>query len=170
MLIAPEPGGAPGDVVSIGEDEPAPAAAAPAAVIAAAASPPQATPVIHLQRSGLHGAYTDHVGHDFQSPQLSPRSFAKKAAPKAPPPEAAPKTIPHFITSPRSLDDTGIPQKDVFVPSSLHPEIVPETVFWDYEHKRKAVIAGLIALTGVLYLMFVMGVFNALVAKPRDDS
>ena len=175
MLIMPEPGGASGGIVSVGEDEPVPGGTAPSAVkkTGSPATPARKeTPVIHLQHSGLQSRYTGHIGHDFQSPQLAPRVYPKKEAPKAELAAEAlePKPAPHFIAVPRNLDEKGIPQKDIFVPSSLHPEFVPEQPFWDYERKRKAVFAGLIALSGILYLMSVHGLFTSLFSKARDDS
>ncbi len=172
MMIVPEPGAASGGVVSIGDDEAAPDRAPPASANETkpgAASTRQGTPVVHLQHSNLHSRYTGDIGHDFESPALSPRAFAKKEAPKIAR-TAPPKAAPRLISVPRNLDVKGIPEKDIFVPSLLHPEIVPEEPFWSYERKRKAVVAGLIFFTGVFYLMFSLGFFNSLVAKPRYED
>jgi hypothetical protein len=177
MMVVPEPGGVSGGVVAVGDDVPAPPAAAPAAETKAEAGEAPAAeakpPVIHLQESGLQSRYVGSIGHGFNAPALSPHVFAKpkKAAAKAaPPPAAPPKPAPHYMAVARNLDEKGIPQKDVFVPSLLHPEDLPDEEFWTYDRKRKAVLAGIIALSGVFYFMFALGWFQSLVAKPRYED
>ena len=124
--------------------------------------------MVHLQPSGLHSRYTDHdVGQGFQSPQLAAPLIHRKETPPAGP---AAQPGQHFISAPRMVGGKGIPQKDLFVPSMLHPEIVPERPFWDYERKRKAAVAWIVALSGIFYLMFALGFFRSLVAKPRYED
>lgn len=170
MMVVPEDGGANAGIVAIGDDAPPSPAAAAAAPAAEKAAPEKKSSVIHLQKSGLRSRYSGGVGHEFQAPALAPHVFAKKEAPKEAPPPAPPKSAPHYITAPKALSERGVPQKDVFVPSVIHPEDVPDEPFWTYERKRKAVVAGLIALSGLIYFLVVLGFFNSIVAKPRDDD
>lgn len=178
MMIVPEPGGAQAGIVAVGAEEPPPpgpgGASPPTVKKKDLPAAPAAQAAIHLQRSGLHSPYSGQtIGHGFDSPQLSPRIYAKKEAPK-PPKEAAPEAVKpapaHLIDAPQILNDKPIPQKDIFVPSLIHPEIVPEQPFWDEDLKRKTILAGLIAVSGILYLLLAMGFLNSIVGKPRDDS
>jgi hypothetical protein len=177
MMVVPETGGAAPGIVSLYGEEPASpreAAAPPAAVKPAPRTAPakKAIPAIHLEHSGTRSVYSGPaVGHAFSS-DLKPLTFAKIAAPapKAPAPEAAkaPPPAPPLKFYPILLDKKAIPRKDLFVPSLLHPEIVPEVPFWTDERKRKAVISGLITVAGILYLMLGAGIIR--VDKPKYEA
>jgi hypothetical protein len=177
MMIVPEPGGASGGVVAIGEDAPV-QAAPPAPPRDPAPKPdeeelPKKAPTPHLTKSALQSRYVPSIGSGFESSSLTAPQFAQAPKPKpksAPAPVEKPKEAPHFIVAPKSLNDKPIQQEDVFVPSLLHPEIVPERPFWDNDRKRKAALTGLIAITGFFYLLFVMGVFNSFLAKPKYEE
>jgi hypothetical protein len=175
MMVVPEKDGADSGIVSVGSDEPVPAAreaAAPPPKKAESAPASKAEPIIHLQRSGLHSPYSGQtIGHGFESAALQPRPFAKKEAPKPVEEEAPVKAAPpRLIGAPRIINPAQIPQKDIFVPSLLHPEVVPDPPFWDRELERKAILAGLVALAGIGYLLVGMGFLSTLVGRPRDDS
>jgi len=181
MMIAPEPGGAGEGIVSVGADEPAAARSegdlrpAVKKKKPLAASTRKDIPAVHLRRASFHGPYAGPaVGHGFESSQLAPRLFPKKETTAPPEPEEVSpepvKTPPRLLVAPRILSVKPIPQKDIFVPSLLHPEIVTERPFWNDERKYKALLSGLVSLFGVLYLLSALGFFNAFIAKPRDSN
>lgn len=181
MMVVPEPGGAEEGILSVGADEPAAerrggdSRTAPKKKKSPEAPVRKEIPAVHLRRASFHSPYAGPaVGRGFESAPLAPHLFPKKeeAAPAeeeqaAPPPV---KTPPRLIVAPRILSVKPIPQKDIFVPSLLHPEIVPEKPFWNDERKYKALLSGLVALFGVLYLLSALGFFNAFIAKPRDSD
>jgi hypothetical protein len=176
MMIVAEEGGGDKGIVGVGSDEPIPPARDAGSALAkkakAAAPAAKAAPAFHLQQSGLHSPYSGQIiGHGFASPPMQAKLFAKKEAPQAPE-EAAPapaKARPvALISGPRIINEKQIPQKDIFVPSLLHPELVPDQPFWDPDLKRKTVLAGLIAAAGLGYLLLGMGFFASVIGKPRE--
>jgi hypothetical protein len=178
MMVVPETGGAAPGMISIYGEEPAAQAAAPSAAEKAAPNKALAgkktMPAIHLEHPGSRSVYSGPVvGHAFES-DLKPHSFARKEAPlpevtakKAAKAQAAAVPLKFY---PVLIDKKAIPRKDLFVPSLLHPEIVPETTFWNYERKRKGLISGLITVMGILYLLFAMGIIRVGKPKYQDED
>jgi hypothetical protein len=173
MMVVAEEGGADKGIVGVGSDEPIPAASdgGPAPKKAkSAARAAKGAPAIHLQQSGLRSPYSGQtIGHGFAAPPMQPKLFAKKEAPQSPEEAAPVKARPAaLISGPRIINQKQIPQKDIFVPSLLHPELVPDQPFWDPDLKRKTLLAGLIAAAGLGYLLLGMGFFASVIGKPRE--
>lgn len=176
MMVVAEDGGADKGIVAVGSDEPVRAArdggTTPPLKKAKPAAPAKWTPAVHLQHSGLHSPYSgETIGHGFEALPMQFKPFAKKEAPQVPE-EAAPVPVKAppaaFISGPRIINEKQIPQKDIFVPSLLHPELVRDKSFWDPDLKRKTLLAGLIAAAGLGYLLLGMGFFASVIGKPRE--
>jgi hypothetical protein len=169
MLIKPEPGGAePGMVSVFGEDAPEQSATQAAKKEAQAASAAKPVPGVRLEHRAMRTSYASQaIGHDFDAPRLAAKIYAKPVKEKEKEKET-PKAKPQTKSYPIFFDKKPIPQKDIFVPSLLHPEIVPEQPFWDYERIRKAVISGIITVSGIVYLLFAMGVIS--IGKRRVEN
>jgi hypothetical protein len=174
MMIVPETGGATGGVVQIGGDElPAKPAAAPqAAATKAAVLEKKEASEFHLQRSNLRPSIAGvSVGRGFDSPRMNARVYAKAKKEAAPPAQKTREARPELPTITRARDlSTPLPQKDIFVPSLLDPEVVPEHPFWDAERERRVMTSGLVAVAGIIYLLFAMGVFNSMFGSARVEN
>lgn len=177
MMIVPEEGAATGGVVSVGDDSPAPARAPSASSPdpedpRAPAVPGRTVPEVHLQKSNLRSRSSGiSVGHDFETPRLQARVYARKEAPAAVKAKAKAAAAAEVKTISYARDlAKPIPQKDVFVPSLLHPEILPEREFWDAERKRKVAISALVALAGIGYLLTAFGFINLGSRRVEDDE
>ena len=172
MLLVPEPGGAEADIVSVGDDASGPAERGVQPRVGARNLEPETsgkgTPIVHLKPSAFHGRSAQVGGHGFEESALTAPQFTNERK-SVSEPEAPSRTAPRFITYPRNLSDKPIPQKDLIVPSILHPETAPEKPFWDFERKSKAAFAGLIAVSGLAYLLLMLGSGAAFV-KPKFEE
>ena len=182
MMIVQEPGGRSDEVVALGADDPVmergkarKAAPEPQAVENdPPAAPAQGVPIIHVQYKDMSSPFHDEpIGHEFAPTQLAQEPFQKEQPPpeaplQAPPPAPSAPAKARVLAAPRSLNDHPIGQDDLFPLPETPPEIAKP--FWDLERKQKALLSGLIAACGAIYLLTSMGVFYSLVGNPSREN